>query len=189
MASNSAKKEKQLTAKRISETLKNIDKWTAVCDQGKPVVEAILAAKKDLTKESDFSHQLQESCDKLNEYLPKLEAILVSLEDLHEKIQSVHELSSLSLSNRSNPSFVLDESSSSSSTYDTIGLVLYHHRIIIDHLKPQLQVFQDVARNIGNANTLEQSVFLACSWTMQPHLNDDYFVAVEFLKSQNNNHE
>ena len=56
MASNISKKEKQLTVKRISETLKNIDKWMIVCEEGKPIIQEILAAKKDLTQVS-FFHQ------------------------------------------------------------------------------------------------------------------------------------
>ena len=174
-----SKKEKQLTAKRISETLKYIEKWMTICDEGKPIIQEILAAKKDLTNEKEFSHQLQNSCDRLHKCLPKLEAILISLEELHEKLQSVHELSNLS-SSREN-SLILEESLAQ----DTIGHVVFHNEKIISHLTSQFQVLKDVVENIGTADTIEKSVFLACSWTMQPHLNDDYFIAVEFLKGQN----
>ena len=174
-----SKKEKQLTTKRILETLKDIEKWIAVCDEGKPIIQEILAAKKDLTKKKEFSHQLQNSCDSLHKCLPKLEAILISLEEVHDKLQSVHELSNLSNSDQA--SLNLEESFAQ----DTIGQVVFHHEKIISHLKSQFQVLKDVVENIGTADTMEKSVFLACSWTMQPHLNDDYFIAVEFLKGQN----
>ena len=174
-----SKKEKQLTAKRISETLKDLEKWMTVCDEGKPVIQEILAAKKELTKEKEFSHQLQNSCDRLYECLPKFKAILVSLEALHEKLQSVHELSNLSTSSQT--SLNLEESFAQ----DTIGQVVFHHEKIISHLRSQFQVLNDVVENIGTADTFEKSVFLACCWTMQPHLDDDYFIAIEFLKGQN----
>jgi hypothetical protein len=183
MASNISKKEKQLTVKRISETLKNIDKWMIVCEEGKPIIQEILAAKKDLTKEKDFSHQLQNLCDKLNDSMPKLEAILISIDESHEKLQSVHELSNLSFnaSSSNQSSFSLE----GSFAQDTIAQVLFHHQTISDHLKSQFQLLKDVAENIGTVSSIQQSVFLACSWTMQPYLSDDYFVAVEFLKTQN----
>ena len=104
---------------------------------------------------------------------------MISLEEVHDKLQSVHELSNLS--NSDHASLNLEESFAQ----DTIGQVVFHHEKIISHLKSQFQVLKDVVENIGTADTMEKSVFLACSWTMQPHLNDDYFIAVEFLKGQN----
>ena len=42
----------------------------------------------------------------------------------------------------------------------------------------------DVAENIGVQNDLDKTIFLACIWTMQPQLDDEYFNAVEYLKQQ-----
>ena len=183
MASNISKKEKQLTTKRISETLKHLDKWTSVCEEGKPIIQEILAAKKDLIKSKDFSYNLQNLCDRVNDHIPKLEAILTAIEESHEKLQSVHELSNLSLNTSSlnQSQFTLEGSLSQ----DKISQVVFHHQTIVNQLKSQFQLLKDVAENIGTVNTIQQSVFLASSWTMQPHLNDEYFVAVEFLRSQN----
>ena len=50
--------------------------------------------------------------------------------------------------------------------------------------KLQQQLMIDVAENIGVQNDLDKTIFLACIWTMQPQLDDEYFNAVEYLKQQ-----
>ena len=86
-----------------------------------------------------------------------------------------------------NESLKLDSSSTSNisnSTSETSTEILKFVELLIEKLKLQQQLMIDVAENIGVQNDLDKTIFLACIWTMQPHLDDEYFNAIEYLKQQ-----
>ena len=58
----------------------------------------------------------------------------------------------------------------------------YYATIIHKKLEAQSDLMFAVAENIGVQTDLDKAIFLACIWTMQPKLDDEYFNAVEFLK-------
>ena len=86
-----------------------------------------------------------------------------------------------------NESLKLDSSSTSNisnSTSETSTEILKFVELLIEKLKLQQQLMIDVAENIGVQNDLDKTIFLACIWTIQPQLDDEYFNAVEYLKQQ-----
>ena len=143
---------------------------------GKLIVLQILAAKKEATNDELERPELQNLCDQLNAIVAETYPIINDLDELHEKLQSVHDLRNLSLS--SEQSF-----EKSISIGANLEQVVQAHGTLCDQIKSQHKVVIDVAQNLGIAKTTKHAVFLASLWTMQPHLNDAYFISLEYLKT------
>lgn len=168
-------KEKQLTIKICATTIKNVDKWKKVVSDYKPTLDAILSKTKE-PKESQFCLELQEFCNKLtDESIPQLIQISNDLNELNSKLKNLHELSNLSL----------DKSKSLLETSHQDEALIQYHDVICQQIESQLEVMRNVASNIGSkVDEMNHVVFLACCWTMQPHLNDDFFFATQYIKNQ-----
>ena len=166
-------KEKQLTMKTCSATIKNIEKWNKAIADSKGVLDSILGLTKE-SEESKFCLQLQELCNKLtDESMPQLIQISNDLNQLNYKLKNLHELSNISL----NQSSLLE-----SSQQDEV--LVQNHGVICQQIEKQLELMKDVATNIGSkVSRTNDVVFLTCCWTMQPHLNDEYFFAIQHIKN------
>lgn len=158
-------KEKLLIAKIIASTVKLLEKWNSLVSEGKPLIQDIVASEKS----DEFSFHLQEKCNKLSEILPQFELIIKEISVSKDKLSSAHDLSNLSLDSSS-----LESSSNSD---------LSHFEVILAKLEVQFQLMKDVTEKIGFEKSSEKSIFLACSWTLQPYLDDEYFLSLEYLKN------
>ena len=171
--SKSSKKEKQLRLKLVKNSLKGIETWPTLISKGKTIIQDILRQEKSKT---EFDGNLQNSCENLTEIVDQCQAIVSAIESNHSKLNSLQDLSNLSLdTSAENQSFNLDSSTSDCEIIDC-------HDIVLKSYQKQLRILTSVAENIAFKES-DQAVFLACSWTMQPYLNDDYLTALEYLKS------
>ena len=62
-----------------------------------------------------------------------------------------------------------------------------HQSNVDKKLQEQFQLMLTVAENIGVQTELDKAIFLACIWTIQPKLNDEYFNANNYLTSIKSN--
>ena len=167
-SSKSNKKEKQLRLKLVKTSLKSLDTWPALISKGKPIIQEILRQES-----TDFDVNLQNSCENLTGIVDQFQEIVTLIEANHQKLTSLQDLSNLSLDTSVNQSLNLDSSESE---------IIECHETVLKSLQNQLQILLEVSKNIAFKKS-DQAVFLACSWTLQPCLNDDYLTALEYLKS------
>ena len=168
---SNSKKEKQLRSKLVKNSLKSIETWPTLISKGKTTIQEILRQENST---SEFDGNLQNSCENLTEIVDQCAKIVSAIESNHSKLNSLQDLSNLSLDTSS--SFNLDSSATSDCE------IIDCHDIVLKSFQKQLGILTSVAENIAFKDQ-DQAVFLACSWTMQPYLNDDYLTALEYLKS------
>ena len=172
-------KEKTKSQKNILAILKCREEWSKIVIEGKPLVQEILAEIKNSENE-DHVEKLQYLCGQLKDVSNKCHPLLSKLEEL---IQRIH--SSISLANFSasfNESLNLESNSIVNEGNLPQEDIEHFATIILQKLTAQFQLMLTVAENIGVQTDLDRAIFLACIWTMQPKLDDEYFNAVEFLK-------
>ena len=172
-------KEKTKSQKKILAILKCREEWTKIVIEGKPLVQEILAEIKNSENE-DHVEKLQYLCGQLKDVTNKFHPLLSKLEQLIQRIHTSFCLANFSAS--FNESLNLESSSSVKEENLPQEDIEYYATIIHKKLEAQSDLMFAVAENIGVQSDLDKAIFLACIWTMQPKLDDEYFNAVEFLK-------
>ena len=174
-------KQKTKSQKNILAILQCREEWSKIVIEGKPLVQEILAETKNSEEDKGHVENLQYLCGQLKDVTNKFHPLLSELEQLIQKIHS----SLFCLANFSasfNESLNLESSSSVKEENLPQEDIEHYATIILKKLRAQFQLMFAVAENIGVQSDLDKAIFLACIWTMQPKLDDEYFNAVEFLK-------
>jgi hypothetical protein len=169
--------------KVISKSLKILDRWNEIVLRGKIVVQEVLTVKKEkqlaTSKNQDHSETLQKLCGQLKDIANEFELILEDLKVNSDKIKALHDLSNLSTS--FNKSLGLDDSTNSLELGEDYQASKYMETILFKHQKQQ-ELMISIAENLGNASNLDNAIFLASIWIMQPALDDENFIAMEYLR-------
>ena len=171
-----------INEKNILSILQCLEEWTKIVIEGKPLVQKILAEIKTSENKSGHTENLQYLCGQLKDISYKFHPLLSKLELLLQKIHSSFCLANFSAS--FNESLNL-ESSSLKKEEDNFPQedIEYFAAIILQKLQEQFQLMLAVAENIGVQTELDKAIFLACIWTIQPKLDDEYFNANNYLTS------
>ena len=90
MASKSTEKSKK--QKLILLVLHSLENWNKIVIEGKPLVQSILAEKSDTNK----SEQIQDLCGQLRNISDKFLSVVILIEELFQKLQSLDKLDNLS---------------------------------------------------------------------------------------------
>ena len=173
-------KQKTKFQKNILAILQCREEWSKIVIEGKPLVQEILAETKNSKEDKGRVENLQYLCGQLKDVSNKCHPLLSKLEELIQKIHS-----SISLANFSasfNESLNLESNSIVNEGNLPQEDIEHFATIILQKLTAQFQLMLTVAENIGVQTDMDRAIFLACIWTMQPKLDDEYFNAVEFLK-------
>ena len=172
-------KQKTKFQKNILAILQCREEWSKIVIEGKPLVQEILAETKNSECDGHVEN-LQYLCGQLKDVTNKFHPLLSKLEQLIQRIHTSFCLANFSAS--FNESLNLESSSSVKEENLPQEDIEYYATIIHQKLEAQSDLMFAVAENIGVQTDLDKAIFLACIWTMQPKLDDEYFNAVEFLK-------
>ena len=173
-------KEKTKAQKNILAIIQCREEWSKIVIEGKPLVQKILAETKNSEEGKGRVENLQYLCGQLKDVTNKFHPLLSELEQVIQKIHSSFCLANFSAS--FNESLNLESSSSVKEENLPQEDIEYYATIMHQKLEAQSDLMFAVAENIGVQTDLDKAIFLACIWTMQPKLDDEYFNAVEFLK-------
>ena len=172
-------KEKTKPQKQILAILQCREEWSKIVIEGKPLVQKILAEIKNSENEG-HAEKLQYLCGQLKDVSNKFQPLLSKLEQLIHKIHSSFCLANFSAS--FNESLNLESSNSLKEENLPQEDIEHFATIIFQKLNAQSQLMLAVAENIGVQTDMDKAIFMACIWTIQPKLDDQYFNAENFLK-------
>ena len=169
--------------KKILAILQCREEWSKIVIEGKPLVQEILAKIKNSENNEGHLEKLQYLCGRLKDVSNKFHPLLSKLEQLIQKIHSSFCLANFSAS-FNEKSLNLESSSVNEENLLPQEDIEHFANIIHQKLNAQFQLMLTVAENIGVQTDLDMAIFLACIWTIQPKLDDEFFNAIEFLKQQ-----